>query len=56
MGFNSSIFFISLILNLIDDIEKQGDSPPLLCQAIAEFKLQLQSGNTKFGSNSAIYL
>ena len=47
--------------NLMEDLEKNNRAPLLYCdklcasvQAIGEFNLELQSGNTKFGSKSAI--
>ena len=40
--------------NLMDDPEKQSGTSSILHHfvAIGEFKLELQSGNAKFGSNS----
>ena len=63
IGFKSSIFQPELPWNLMDDPEKKSGTSPMLFLsflyhfvAIGEFKLELQSGNSKFGSNSMIFL
>ena len=62
IGFKSYIFQPVWPWNLMDDLKKIYRTPLLhyiklcaLSQTLGEFKLELQSGNAKFGSKSAIF-